>query len=140
MSGMEFFERHLAGELPSPPMCRVIPMRILHAEPGHVRMEAGSNDDHLNPMGTVHGGFAMTVLDSCLSGAVHSRLEAGQAYATIELKTNLVRPISPSDGRVLASAHSIHTGRSLATAEGRLVDEDGRILAFATTTCAIFQV
>lgn len=140
LSGMAFFERHLAGEFPAPPMCRSIPMRVLHAEPGHIRMEAGPNEDHLNPMGGVHGGFAMTVLDSCLSGAVHSTLKAGQAYATIELKVNLVRPIDLRAGRVLASAHSIHTGRSVATSEGRLTDGDDRLLAFATTTCAVFEV
>ena len=140
LSGLEFFDRHLAGELPSPPMCRAIPMRILHVERGHVQMEAGAGDDHLNPMGGVHGGFAMTVLDSCLSGAVHSTLRADQGYATIEMKINLVRPVPAGQERIIAIANSIHTGRSLATAEGRITTEDERLLAFATCTCAVFNV
>jgi len=140
MSGLDFFEKNKSGELPLPTICGTIPMRIEHVESGRIIWEAKPTAELLNPMGTVHGGFAMTVLDSCLGCAVHSSLPAGRAYTTLEVKANLVRAIRPDQGSLFAEGKLIQVGRRVATAEGRLHDKDGTVYAFGTTTCLVFDV
>ena len=88
----------------------------------------------------VHGGWAATLLDSCMGCAVHSTLEPGQGYTTVEIKVSFVRPLTASTGRVEAEGRVIHFGRLIATAEGRLVDSAGRLYAHGTTTCLILQI
>ncbi|MCC7272406.1 MAG: PaaI family thioesterase [Alphaproteobacteria bacterium] len=140
MSGLEFLQGLLAGTLPRPPIA--VPMRfvLVAAERGRAVFEGETDESLLNPFGTVHGGWAMTLLDSAMSCAVLSALPAGQAQTTVEVKINLVRPIFPATGRVRVEGALIHQGRQLATAEGRLLDAEGRLLAHGTTTCMIFEL
>lgn len=94
---------------------------------------------HYNPIGTVHGGLASTLLDSAMGCAVHSTLPAGAGYTTLELKVNMLRPIAVSTGRLLCEGRTVHVGGRVATAEGRLTDEAGKLYAHATTTCMLFR-
>ena len=105
-------------------------MRVIAADPG---------ENHLNPAGTVHGGFSATLLDSCMGLAVQSTLEKGIAQTTLEFKISLVRPITPQTGPIRAEGVVLNCGRRVGTAEGRIVDGKGRLLAHGTTTCLIFQ-
>ena len=91
-------------------------------------------------MGAIHGGYMATLLDSCMGCAVHSRLKAGQGYTTVELKVSYVRPLTKETGEVRAEGKIIHAGRQIATADGRLTDMRGRLLAHASTTCLIFTL
>src|SRR5207245_9069296 len=103
---------------------------VFTAEPG---------DNHLNPAGTVHGGFAATLLDSCMGLAVQSTLEKGVRQTTREFKISLERPITPETGAIKAEGIVLTCGRRVGTAEGRITDSKGRLLAHGTTTCLIFQ-
>ncbi|MGE0718912.1 MAG: PaaI family thioesterase [Alphaproteobacteria bacterium] len=140
MTGLEILRALIAGEFPRPPIA--VPLRFLPvaAERGRVVFEGEADASLLNPFGVVHGGWAMTLLDSAMSCAVLSALPAGQAQTTAELKVNLVRPILPTTGTVRAEGTLVHQGRQLATAEGRLVDAAGKLLAHGTTTCVIFDL
>jgi len=95
---------------------------------------------HYNPLGTVHGGYAATLLDSCMGCAVHSTLPKGVSYTTLEFKVSLIRPITSDTGLVRAEGHTLNVGRRAATAEGRLTDAKGKLLAHASTTCLIFDL
>ena len=139
MSGVEFFQRLISGELPSPTICGTVPMRVRAVEHGRIVWETSPTDGLLNPMGVVHGGYAMTVLDTCLGCAVHTSLPAGRAYTTLEVKANMVRAIRAEQGLLLAEGRVIQTGRRIATAEGKLTDADGKVYAFGTTTCLVFD-
>jgi uncharacterized protein (TIGR00369 family) len=97
------------------------------------------NGSHLNPAGTVHGGLAATMLDSCMGLAIHSMLEKGVGSTTLEFKVSLVRPITPETGPIKAEGVVLNCGRRIGTAEGRITDQQGRLLAHGTTTCLIFQ-
>lgn len=140
LSGLELFQKSMRGEAPLPSICGTIPMRIKEVEHGRIVWETRPTEGLLNPMGTVHGGYAMTVLDSCLGCAVHSTLPAGRAYTTLEVKANLVRAIQPTDGPLLAEGKVIQVGSRIATAEGRLTTAAGKLLAFGTTTCLVFDL
>jgi uncharacterized protein (TIGR00369 family) len=95
---------------------------------------------HYNPIGTVHGGVAATLLDSCMSCAVQTTIEAGLGYTTLEIKVNMVRPITEKTGLIRAEGRSLHTGRRSATAEGKILDAAGTLLAHGTTTCIVFPL
>lgn len=139
ISGLEFFQRALAGEFPAPPVCAVANMRLTGVASGQAMWEASPPPNFINPMGGVHGGWAMTVLDSALGCAVHSALAAGQVYTTVEVKTNLTR--APQVGETyLCEGKVITMGRTIGTAEARLTDSKGRVVAFGTTTCLIMGV
>lgn len=111
----------------------------VEAEPGRIVFEGAPGEKHFNPNGIVHGGYAASVLDSAMGCAVESLLEAGFYSTTIELKINYVRAMNADTGTVRAIATSLHPGRTIATAEGRLTDGDGRLLAHGTTTCMILS-
>jgi uncharacterized protein (TIGR00369 family) len=106
---------------------------------GRVVVTAKPSDAHLNPAGTVHGGFAATLLDSCMGLAVWSTLEKGLGQTTLEFKISLVRPITPETGVISAEGIVLSRGRRVGTAEGRITDSNGRLLAHGTTTCLIFE-
>ena len=112
--------------------------RLVAADRGRVRFEGEPQFKHYNPIGVVHGGFAMTMLDSALGCAVHSTLEKGEAYTTLEFKINLVRPLTKTTGNVTAEGRIVHRGRTVATSEGEIKDEAGKLYAHATTTCMVF--
>ncbi|MEY2622502.1 MAG: hypothetical protein RIT26_2322 [Pseudomonadota bacterium] len=138
-SGMELFDAVFAGELPPPPIGDTLDFVPIHMAPGVAIWQGTPLKRHYNPMGTVHGGWFSTLLDSALGCAVHTTLPAGKAYTTVELKVNLVRALTDAVPMVRAEGKVIHVGRQMATAEARLVGPDGRLYAHATTTCLIFD-
>ncbi len=139
-TGLEFMQALLRGELPYAHIARTLDFTLF--ELGHVRAAFLGTPGlaHLNPMGTVHGGWFATLLDSALGCAVHTRMASGQGYTTAELSVNMVRALTPKVTRVLAQGRVIHCGRQVATAEGRLIGPDGTLYAHATTTCLVFPL
>jgi uncharacterized protein (TIGR00369 family) len=119
--------------------CRRSPSWLVEAEPGHAVFEVLPDERHYNPIGVVHGGLAMTLLDSAMGCAVQTQVPAGAAYATLEAKTNLTRAITASTGKLRAIGKVVHLGSRVATAEGRLVDGEGKLYAHATTTCIVLR-
>lgn len=138
-SGMALFDAIFAGELPSPPIGETLDFVPIHIEPGTAIFQGRPQRRHYNPLGTVHGGWFATLLDSAVGCAVHSTLPAGKGYTTLELKTNMVRALTDQVPLVRAEGQVIHAGRQVATAEGRIVGPDGKLYAHATTTCLIFD-
>lgn len=140
MSGKDFLTAIAEGRLPTPPIAETLHFRLVSVEQGKVVFEGLPGPAFYNPIGTVHGGYAATLLDSCMACAVHSTLAIGQGYTTLELKVNLVRALTENTGPVSAIGTTIHVGRTTATAEGRLVDAAGKLYAHGTTTCAVFPL
>jgi uncharacterized protein (TIGR00369 family) len=140
MSGIDFLRKMFAGEFPHATMMQQVGLVGGSAEPGFVVFRAQPGPQHYNPIGTVHGGVASTLLDSCMSCAVHTHLERGFGYTTLELKVNLVRPITDKTGPIRAEGRSLHVGRRSGTAEGKILDARGTLLAHGTTTCLIFEL
>lgn len=139
LSGLEVLDAIFSGALPSPPIGHTLdflPLRVAH---GVAVFQGRPGLAHYNPLGSVHGGWFATLLDSCVGCAVHTTLPAGKGYTTAELKINIVRPLSVKVPLVRAEGRVIHAGRSMATAEGRLIGPDGKLYAHATTTCFIFE-
>jgi uncharacterized protein (TIGR00369 family) len=136
--GVSFLRAMLDGTLPPPPIADTLGFRLVLVEPGRVIFEGEPQSRHYNPIGSVHGGFAMTLLDSALGCAVHSTLNKGETYTTLEIKVNLVRPLTSDTGLVAAEGRILHRGRSIATSEGDIRDRAGKIHAHATTTCMVF--
>jgi len=137
LSGLEFLRAIRDGRLPAPPIARLLGFRLLEVDTGHAVFEVLPGEHHYNPIGVVHGGLAMTLLDSAMGCAVHSHMPAGGGYTTLEAKTNLTRPISAQTGSLRAIGKVVHVGSRVATAEGRLVDGAGKLYAHATTTCMV---
>ena len=138
MSGLEFVQGLVDGTLPLNTMARTLGYDVTEAAKGRVVVAAEPTDTHLNPSGTVHGGFTTTLLDSCMGLAVRTMLEKGFMQTTLEFKISLVRPITPETGPIRAEGVVLTCGRRIGTAEGRLTDRNGRLLAHGTTTCLIF--
>ena len=138
--GLAFLRAIIDGSLPNPPMSELLGFHLLEADSGRAVFEGLPEFRHYNPIGTVHGGFAATLLDSALGCAVFSTLAKGEASTTLELKFNLVRPLTKDTGPVQAEGHVVHRGRTVATAQGDLRDRAGKLYAHATTTCMIFPV
>ncbi len=139
MTGMEVFNAIFAGELPAPPIGETMDFVPVHMEPGQAVFQGRPQRRHYNPLGTVHGGWFCTLLDSAVGCAVHSTLPAGKGYTTLEIKVNMLRPLTDAVPLVRAEGRVIHAGRQVATAEGRIVGPDGKVYAHATTTCMIFD-
>jgi uncharacterized protein (TIGR00369 family) len=140
MSGLDYLRALIAGEMPPPPMGELMGFDLVEADEGYALFRGQPGEQHLNPIGSVHGGFAATLLDSALGCAVHTTLPPGVGYSTLELSVNLVRGITPATGAVLAEGRLVHAGRRTATAEAKLHAEDGgALLAHATTTCLILR-
>jgi uncharacterized protein (TIGR00369 family) len=125
------------GRIPEPPVARLLGMRLVRVEPGEAAFELTPAEQHYNPIGVVHGGIAFTLLDSAMGCAVHGLCPEGKGYTTLELKVNLVRAVTLQTGPVRASAKVLHFGGRTATAEARLEDAAGRLLAHGTSTCLI---
>jgi uncharacterized protein (TIGR00369 family) len=140
MNGLEMLQAMLRGEVPYPPIAKTLDFSLLEVEEGRAVFQGTPGPDHLNPMGTIHGGWYATLLDSALGCAVQTMLPAGRGYTTAELGVNLVRAIGPKAPRVRAEGKIIHCGRQLATAEARLYGPDGSLYAHATTTCLVFEL
>jgi len=139
MSGLDFVQGLVDGTLPLNTMAQTLGYDIVEASMGRVVAAAKPDAGHRNPFGTVHGGLAATLLDSCMGLAILSMLAKGTAQTTLEFKISLVRPITPRTGLVKAEGKVISCGRRVGTAEGKLTDKDGRALAHGTTTCLIFE-
>ncbi|MBP7565811.1 MAG: PaaI family thioesterase [Burkholderiaceae bacterium] len=139
-TGLELMHAMLRGELPYPPIARTLDFTLVEAGDGHAIFQGTPGPAHLNPMGTVHGGWYATLLDSALGCAVHTRMPPGRGYTTAELSVNLVKAIPLKVQRVRAEGRVLHCGRQLATADARLYGPDGTLYAHATTTCLVFEL
>ena len=138
MSGLEFVRGLVAGTLPLNTLAQTLGYDVVEAENGRVVVALVPTGAHLNPAGTVHGGVTATLLDSCMGLAVQSTLDKGIGQTTLEFKISLLRPITPETGRITAEGKVLNCGRRIGTAEGRVTDASGRLLAHGTTTCLIF--
>ena len=136
--GLSFLKAMIDSTLPQPPMTATLGFRLTEAEHGRALFTGEPRYEHYNPLGSVHAGFAATLLDSALGCAVHSTLSKGETYVTAEFKLNLVRPLTRDTGTVTAEGRVVHRGRTLGTSEGYLRDAAGKLYAHATTTCIIF--
>jgi uncharacterized protein (TIGR00369 family) len=139
MAGLDYLRAVIRGEYPTPPIASVLDFRIAEVEKGRVIVEVYPAEYHYNPIGVVHGGLAATVLDSAMACAVHSTLDAGTGYATIEFKVNLVRPVTADVGRLRAIGEIVHAGTRVVTAQARLIDDAGSVFAHATETCLLVE-
>jgi uncharacterized protein (TIGR00369 family) len=140
MTGLEYMCAILDGRLPPPPIARTMGFAGAEAGEGRAVFVSEAAEFLYNPIGVVHGGFAMTLLDSALGCAVHTTLSRGERYTSLETKVNFVRPITEHTGRVRCEGTVVHRGRTVATAEGRLIEErTGNLLAHGTTTCLIVR-
>jgi uncharacterized protein (TIGR00369 family) len=140
MSGLDFIRAIIEGAHPPPSIATLIGFDIVEAEEGRVVFSGEPTDRHLNPMGVVHGGYAATLLDSCMTCAVQSTLKPGLAATTLDIAVHFTKAATPNSGALRAEGKTIHVGRQFATAEGRLTDPRGRVIAHATTSCLIFPV
>ena len=140
LSGLAFFTGMCTGKYPPPPIGAVLNFWPAEFEAGRAVFEGEPLAGFYNPIGSVHGSYAAALLDSCMGCAVHTKMAAGQAYATLEYKISLVRGMTDRTGRVRAEGKVLQVGRRVATAEGRLTDTTGRLLAHGTSTCLVFEV
>ena len=139
-TGLEIMRAMLRGELPYPPMAKTLGFTIIEVDAGRAVFQGTPKFEHYNPLGSVHGGWFATMLDSALGCAVHTMMPPGRGYTTAGLGVNLVRAITTKVPRVRAEGWVIHCGRQLATAEARLVGPDGTLYAHGTTTCLVFEL
>ena len=139
MSGLEYMNALIAGRIPPPPIAQLMDFRLVKVDEGYAMFECAPSEQHYNPIGVVHGGLAMTLLDSAMGCSVHTRLPASTGYTTLEAKVNMVRAITAKTGVVRATGRVIHFGGRTATAEGRIEDAAGKLYAHGTTTCIILS-
>lgn len=137
MTGLEVMQRMVAGELPPPTIAELLDMRPVEIGDGLAVFEMTPDQRMMNPIGSIHGGIAATILDSCMGCAVHTTLPAGVGYTTAQLNLHYLRAMQPGMGPVRATGTVIHRGRTQSTAEGRLYDATGRLIAHGTTTCLV---
>ena len=138
LDGLTLIQRMAAGELPGPSMAQTLNFWMETVERGRVVFRGEPRAGFFNPLGTVHGGWCATLLDSCMGCAVHTTLGVGVGYTTIEIKTNFVRALTLDSGPVDAEGTVTHSGRRIALAEGRITDTQGRLIATGSTSCLIF--
>jgi uncharacterized protein (TIGR00369 family) len=136
--GLDFLKAIIDGTLPQPPIAETLGFQLVEAAQGRAAFEGVPKFRHYNPIGSVHGGFTATLLDSALACAIFATMAKGDAWTTLELKINYVRPLTKDTGLVRAEGRIIHRGRTVATSEGDLKDRGGKLYAHATTTCMIF--
>lgn len=139
MSGLEFLSRIADGTLPSPPIARTLGFRLAEVGPGRAIFAGKPGFAHYNPIGSVHGGWTATLLDSCMACAIQSTLERGEVYTTVEIKVNYVRAITDRTGEMHAIGEIVHRGGRIATSHGRLIDSEGRLYAHGSTTCMVLK-
>lgn len=140
MSGLEMLRGMIDGTLPAPPFAVTTAIKMLSAEEGKVVFEGEPQAKFYNPLGTIHGGWTATIMDSAMACAVHSTLKPGEAYTTLEFKLHFCRPILPTSGMLRAEGVVLSRGRRAATSEGRLLDKAGKLVAHGTETCMIFDM
>jgi uncharacterized protein (TIGR00369 family) len=137
LSGLEVMQLIVEGELPPPGIAVLLGMSVVEVSDGSATFELSPDERMMNPIGSIHGGIAATILDSCMGCAVHTTLAPGQAYTTAQLNVHYLRAMQPGMGPVRATGTVIHRGRRQSTAEGRLYDGNGKLIAHATTACLI---
>lgn len=140
LSGLELFSRIMSGEEPNAPYLELIGAKITDVSEGRVICESTPGPQHYNPMGVAHGGYASSLLDTAMGCAIHTLCKPGTGNLTLELKVNLVRAITQEVGALKAEGTIIHHGRTIATAEGRIVDANGKLYAHGNTTCMIMAI
>src|SRR6202140_2413233 len=140
MAGVDFVRAIFDGKLPTPPIMQTIEPFDCTAEPGVVVIHSIPAFRHYNPIGSVHGGYAATLLDSVMGLAVHTMLPAGSGYTTLEFKISFIRGMTSDSGVVRSEGRTLNVGRRTATAEARITDAKGRLLAHATTTSLVFEI
>src|SRR5688500_7852783 len=140
LSGLDYLKKLIAGELPPPPIARLMNFTLTEIEEGRAVFECEPGEYHYNPIGLVHGGLAATLLDSAMGCAIHSTLPAGHAYTTLEIKVNFIRSLAADSGIVRCEGTVIHVGGRTATAEGKVFDSRHRLVAHGTTTCLLLGV
>ncbi|MEJ8859304.1 PaaI family thioesterase [Variovorax robiniae] len=139
-TGLEVMQMMLAGEIPYAAIAKTLEFTIIEARPGVAIFQGTPLPQHLNPLGTIHGGWVATMLDSALGCSVHTMMPPGRGYTTAELGVNYVKGLTPKIERVRAEGKVIHCGKQLATAEARLFGPDGTLYAHATTACLVFEL
>lgn len=137
LSGLETMQLIVDGELPPPGIAVLLGMSVVEVGDGLATFELSPDERMMNPIGSIHGGIAATILDSCLGCAVHTTLAPGQGYTTAQLNVHYLRAMQPGMGPVRATGTVLHRGRTQSTAEGKLIGPDGKLIAHATTTCLI---
>ena len=140
MSGLEAMRGVIDGRFPAPPITKLMRFALTKVERGLAVFEALPTLDYYNPLGSVHGGVIATLLDSALGCSIHTTLEAGQGYITLEFKVSFIKAITENTGPLRAEGRVLNVGRRSGTAEARLTDAQRRLLAHATTTCLVFDV
>jgi uncharacterized protein (TIGR00369 family) len=139
LSGLEFFKRMIAGELPPPPLVVLLGLKLVEAEPGRVTFTGVAREEFYNGMGVAHGGFAATLLDSALGCAINTMMPAGRVFTTIDLQIHYTRALRREAGELRCTATVVHVGSRTATSEGRIVDAAGKVYAHGTTTCMLVE-
>ena len=139
MSGLEYLQSIQDGINPLPPICQTLDFDPVSMEDGKAVFSVIPSEFHYNSIGVVHGGLLSTLCDSAMGCAIHTKLAAGVGYTTLELKVNLVRPVTAKTGKLVCTGTVIHVGRSVATAEARVEDAQGKLYAHATSTCMILK-
>ena len=140
MEGLDYLQNMINGQFPPPPMAQTLNFWLAEVDKGYAVFECEPQEYHYNPIGVIHGGLAATLLDSALGVAVHTTLEKGMAYTTVQINVNLTRGIHNNIKKLRAIGKVIHSGRQVATAEARLVDENDKLYAHGTTTCLVFPL
>lgn len=140
MTGLEYMRAIIAREMIPAPFARLLNFYLAEVEEGYAVFKGTPGEQHFNPLNTVHGGFAATLLDSATGCAVHTTLPVGKLYGTAQLNVNLTRPILPSVGLLICEGRVIHRGSRVSTAEATLKDERGKLYAHGTATCYIFEM
>lgn len=140
LTGLQQMQAMLDGRLPYPHIAHTLDFSLVEVGEGRAVFQGQPQLKHYNPLGSVHGGWYATLLDSALGCAVHTMMPVGRAYTTAELGVNIVRAASHKSGPLRAIGTVLHAGRQLATAEARIVGADGKLYAHATTTCLVFEV
>jgi len=140
MAGIDFVRAIFDGRLPAPPIMQTVEPFDCTAEPGVVVLNSVPGFRHYNPIGSVHGGYAAILLDSAMGLAVHSMLPPGSGYTTLEFKISFIKGMTQDTGPIRSEGRVLNVGRRAATAEARITDASGRLLAHATTTCLVFEI
>ena len=140
VQGLDLLQGMIDGRYPGPPIAELLDFGVTELGPGRAVFTGRPSRRHYNPSGTVHGGYAATLLDSAMGCAVHTLVPKGQGFTTLEIKINYVRPMFENTGEVRCEAAVINMGKTVATADGKLLDAKGRLIAHGTTTCMIFDL
>jgi uncharacterized protein (TIGR00369 family) len=138
LTGLELMKGMMEGRIPRAPISEIVPMKPMEVASGYIKFSARADKRHTNPLGGVHGGFAATVLDSATGCAIHTMLEAGVGYGTVDFNIKMLKPV-PLEKELVAEGRVIHLSKKIGVSEGTLKDADGNLYAHATATCLIYR-